>query len=92
MPSSLHNDSYLIFRNLLVKARIASGLTQVQIAEKLGKPQSYISKYERGERRLDFPEFIELVDIMKIDVASFIDEYRSALVLTAIEKAQRSNK
>jgi transcriptional regulator with XRE-family HTH domain len=92
MSSSLHNDSYLIFRNLLIKARVASGLTQVQIAERLGKPQSYISKYEHGERRLDFPEFLVLADIMKIDVAGFIDEYCSGLTLTAIEKAQRSNK
>ncbi len=79
MPSSLHTHHYHVFRALLVNARLASGLTQVQIAKKLGKPQSYVSKYENGERRLDFPEFIELADIMEIDVLAFVENYRAAL-------------
>ncbi len=54
-------------------------MTQVQVAEKLGKPQSFVSKYERGERRLDFSEFVELADALGIDVAAFIGDYRSAL-------------
>ncbi|EIC30843.1 helix-turn-helix domain-containing protein [Methylomicrobium album] len=89
MPSSLHNVDYQIFRSLLVQARVASGLTQMQIAEKLGKPQSYISKYERGERRLDFPEFIELADILEIDVAGFVSDYRAALAPIKTHKARR---
>lgn len=79
MPSSLHSHQYQVFRSLLVAARGASGLTQVQIAEKLGKPQSFISKYERGERRLDFSEFMELADVLQIDANAFIEAYRSAL-------------
>ncbi len=82
MPSSLHSHHYQIFRSLLVSAREKSGLTQVQIATRLGKPQSFISKYERGERRLDFSEFIELADILGIDIADFIDNYRSATPTT----------
>jgi len=74
----LHSHHYHIFRSLLVAAREKSGLTQVQIAERLGKPQSFISKYERGERRLDFTEFIELADIIEIDVADFVNCYQSA--------------
>jgi len=81
MPSSLHSHQYQIFRSLLVAAREASGLTQVQIAERLGKPQSFISKYERGERRLDFSEFMELADILLIDTNAFIEAYRSALTV-----------
>lgn len=79
MPSSLHTHHYQIFRSLLVSAREKSGLTQVQIATKLGKPQSYISKYERGERRLDFSEFIELADILGVDVVEFIEDYRAKI-------------
>ncbi len=79
MPSSLHSSRYQIFRTLLVEARCASGLTQVQAAERLGKPQSFISKYERGERRLDFSEFIEIADLFGIDVIDFIEKYRSEL-------------
>ena len=77
---------------MLVNARVASGLTQVQIAERLNKPQSYISKYERGERRLDFPEFIELADILEVDVAAFVRDYRSALAPTKVQKVRRQQK
>lgn len=79
MPSSLHSHHYQIFRSLLVAAREKSGLTQTQIAEKLGKPQSFISKYERGERRLDFTEFIELANMLEIDIADFVSCYQSAV-------------
>ncbi len=54
-------------------------MTQVQIAEALGKPQSYVSKYERGERRLDFSEFVELADIMGVNIVAFVEDYRDAL-------------
>jgi transcriptional regulator with XRE-family HTH domain len=79
MPSSLHSAPYEIFRSLLIAARNTSGLTQIQIAEQLNKPQSFISKYERGERRLDFPEFIELAAVLHIDIAAFVDNYQTAL-------------
>ena len=77
MPSSLHSQNYQIFRSMLISSREASGLTQVQVAEKLGKPQSFVSKYERGERRLDFSEFVELADVLGIDITTFIKAYRS---------------
>jgi transcriptional regulator with XRE-family HTH domain len=60
------------FRKLLVAAREESGLTQVQVAERLRKPQSYVSKIERGERRLDIIEFFELAEILKIDPIEFV--------------------
>lgn len=78
MPSQLHGYRYQVFRNLLVKAREDAEMTQVQIAKLLRKPQSFVSKYERGERRLDFTEFIEIAAVLKIDINSFLDEYRSA--------------
>ena len=86
MPSSLHSTHYQIFRSLLVAAREKSGLTQVQIAESLGKPQSYISKYERGERRLDFTEFIELADVLKIDVNDFVSSYQLGISQVTTQK------
>lgn len=78
MPSPLHGYRYQVFRNLLVKAREDAGMTQVQIAKLLHKPQSFVSKYERGERRLDFTEFIEIASALKIDINAFMDEYRSS--------------
>lgn len=60
-------------------AREEAGLTQVNVAEKLGKPQSFVSKYERGERRLDFTEFVELVDLLGIDIVNFTRYYQMAI-------------
>ncbi|OGS96898.1 MAG: hypothetical protein A3H31_06430 [Gallionellales bacterium RIFCSPLOWO2_02_FULL_57_47] len=92
MPSSLHSYYYQIFRSLLVSAREKSGLTQVQIAERLGKPQSFISKYERGERRLDFPEFIELANVLGIDVIDFVGCYQSAITQATMQKTRSTRK
>ena len=92
MPSSLHSPDYQLFRTLLIQARVTSGLTQMQIAETLNKPQSYISKYERGERRLDFPEFIELADILGINIAAFVDDYRVALARTKVQRVRYQKK
>lgn len=76
MPNSMHSQKYQIFREMLVEARLNIGLTQVQVAEKVNKPQSYVSKYERGERRLDFTEFVELATVFEMDIAAFIHQYK----------------
>jgi transcriptional regulator with XRE-family HTH domain len=55
------------FRKVLVQARHDAGLTQVALAKKLGRPQSFVSKFERGERRLDVPEFLEVARALGID-------------------------
>ena len=69
-------DKYKLFRELLVQTRENHSITQVQLASKLGKPQSYISKYERGERRLDVIEFIDIMLALDIDPEEFIKELR----------------
>lgn len=63
-------------------------MTQMQVAKLLGQPQSFISKYERGERRLDFTEFVELTDILEIDVPTFVTSYQAALDLSK-QKSRR---
>lgn len=75
MVASLHTQKYEVFRNLLIQARKDAQLTQVQLAAQLNKPQSYISKYEGGERRLDFTEFVELASLLDIDTQKFINDY-----------------
>lgn len=67
MTSSAFTERYERFRQILASARTAAGLTQVELAEKLGRPQSFVSKYERGERRLDVVEFLDIADVLGID-------------------------
>lgn len=72
MPSSLHTDRYELFRNLLIEKRKEAGMTQADIAERLSKPQSYVSKYETGERRLDLIEFLDISEAIGFDPASVL--------------------
>ena len=51
----------------MTSARKAAGLTQYELAEKLGKPQSFVAKYEAGERRSDVVEFIAICREMSLD-------------------------
>lgn len=60
MASGIHGNVYRILRERLVGAREAAGLTQVDLALKLGKSQSFVSKYEQGERRLDIADFVSI--------------------------------
>jgi transcriptional regulator with XRE-family HTH domain len=66
MTKSVFSQAYDWFRENLVNARKARGLTQEEIARRLGRPQSYVSKYERGERRLDVVEFLEVAEALEI--------------------------
>jgi len=79
MANPIHDPNSQVFRQMLVEARTTCGLLQADLAEKLGKHQSFVSKYERGERRLDFPEFITIADALGLDAPAFIEEYRSRI-------------
>ncbi len=76
MSKSLHSQRYRLFRELLLAERERAGLTQVEVAKLLKKPQSFVSKYERGDRRLDMTEFLELADVLAVDVPAFLERYR----------------
>jgi transcriptional regulator with XRE-family HTH domain len=51
----------------LAAARDRAGLTQVELAKLLRKPQSFVSNYERGNRRIDVLELLRIVDALKAD-------------------------
>lgn len=73
MPKSTFSFDYGLLRSFLVQMREKSGLTQVEAANRLGKPQSYISKYERGERRLDLIELMALAKAIGFDPLLMIE-------------------
>ncbi|HEY8606314.1 MAG TPA: helix-turn-helix transcriptional regulator [Noviherbaspirillum sp.] len=79
MPNPIHDVRYQVFREMLAEIRVRKGMLQSDVAEKLGKNQSFVSKYERGERRLDFPEFLDVADVLGIEVTEFVDAYRGKL-------------
>lgn len=67
MTKSVFSDRYALFLALLVQARKEAGLTQSELAARLGKPQSYVSKAERGERRLDLIESIDVMEQLGVE-------------------------
>lgn len=69
---SVHTDRYSLFLRELVSARKRAGLTQQDLASRLGRPQSYVSKYEQGERRLDVIEFLDIAHIISLDPGEVI--------------------
>lgn len=56
MDKSIFSGDYALFLVLLSQARKDAGITQAKLAERLGETQSFVSKCERGERRLDIVE------------------------------------
>jgi len=72
VPKSTHTGEYDRFRLLLIEARKGAGLSQSELAERLGKPQSFVSKFERGERRLDVVEFRQVADAIGIEPLRFL--------------------
>ena len=64
---SLRSPAHVRLLELLVAAREKAGMTQQQLADRLGKPQSFISKYEGGERRIDVIEFIAIPEALQMD-------------------------
>jgi predicted transcriptional regulator len=67
VTKSVFTKRYKLFLSLLISARETKGLSQHQLAKKLKKPQSFVSKYERGERRLDVVEFADVAKALDAD-------------------------
>lgn len=56
------------------EAREEAGVTQISLSDQLGKPQSFVSKYENGERRLDVIEFLTICKELEADPHALIDK------------------
>lgn len=72
MVKSIHTVEYQKVLKKLKEARAEAGFTQAEISQKLRKPQSYISKIERGERRIDVAELSILAKIYKKSLDYFV--------------------
>lgn len=61
----------LKLRQVLVEARTAAGLTQADLAKKLGRTQTFVSNYERGERKIGVVEFVLIARALGVDARNF---------------------
>lgn len=69
---SIHTERYATLLAALIECRKAQGLNQTQLAERVGRPQSYISKIENAERRLDVIEFVELCEAIGVEASELL--------------------
>jgi transcriptional regulator with XRE-family HTH domain len=67
LNKSIHSVGQRAFCELITEARQKADLTQHDVAKRLGKPQSFVAKYESGERRLDIIEFIAICGALSAD-------------------------
>jgi ribosome-binding protein aMBF1 (putative translation factor) len=73
----IRKSEYLAFARLLREARERSGLTQRDVAKQLGVPQSFVSKYESGERRLDLLEVRRICSVLNTDLVDIAGKVES---------------
>jgi transcriptional regulator with XRE-family HTH domain len=72
MVKSIHTKEYAYFVGRLRKARLEAGLTQAQVAKKIGRPQSHISNIESGQQRVDIIELKRFAKLYGKDLSYFI--------------------
>lgn len=77
MPKSIRSPRHQRLIDALIEARREAELTQAALAERLGRPQSFIAKVENGERRLDVIEFIDLVEAAEAQPQNILAEVMS---------------
>ena len=78
MTKSAFSRQYTQLRRALTAGRKARLLSQAALASKLGRPQSFVSKYERGERRLDALELVQVANVLDLDVAALLKQLGAA--------------
>jgi transcriptional regulator with XRE-family HTH domain len=71
---AVNSDEYQHFLNCLISARKEADVTQQELAQRLGKPQSFVSKYENRERRIDFVEFLHIARALGIHPSDFLNK------------------
>jgi transcriptional regulator with XRE-family HTH domain len=71
--TAVHQETYDIFLQRLIKAREELGLSQRDVCERMGMPHSFLSKCEIGDRRVDVMEFLQLAQIYGKPLQFFLD-------------------
>lgn len=76
VPKSLRSPRDLKLRQLLREARQTAGLSQQKLADRLGRPQSFVAKIETSERRLDVAEFLAYAEALDLDPCTLLTEMK----------------
>lgn len=74
MPKTLRSPRHVRLIDLLVEQRKRAGLSQADLAEKLGRYQSVVSSMESGGRRVDVVELLDIAEVIGLDVHALLEE------------------
>lgn len=74
MPKTIFSDENLVVVEVVKAARLAAGLKQAELAERIAKDQSWVSLVEGSQRRLDVVEFIKLAQALGLHPSEMIDQ------------------
>jgi transcriptional regulator with XRE-family HTH domain len=77
ITKTVHSSEQAAFCALMVAARKQAGLTQHELARRLKRPQSFVAKYEGGERRIDVVEFVAIVRAIGADPVKLLRDLMS---------------
>lgn len=77
MQKSLNTKNHEALLKLLRVVREQAGLRQIDVANRLGRAQSFVSKYESGERRLDLLELEQVCDACEVELINLVERYLS---------------
>ena len=77
MRKSLFTEQHEALIRCLIEARKAADMTQQALADRISKPQSFVAKYENGDRRLDVVEFLTITEILDADPHEIIKQVKS---------------
>ena len=79
MKKSLNSAEHKILLEMLYQLRAVSGLRQSDLADLLKVPQSFVSKIESGERRIDFIELQAIIKCFNTNIIEFVTEYENKI-------------
>lgn len=79
MQKSISSHEHQILISLLKEIRVGSGIKQAELAKKLHQPQSFVSKYEAGERQLDILELRQICNILGVSLIDFLKRFEKKL-------------
>lgn len=86
MEKSIHTAEYRVFLKLLRERRKKAGLTQVELGKLLGQSQSFVSKCERGENRIDVVQLRAICQVLGITLPRFVALFERQLSVEGYKK------
>ena len=87
MEKTIYTAEYAQLLRLLRETREKANVTQTELAERLGRSQSFVTKFERGDRRLDAIQLRTICQVLGTDLVSFVAELERRLTNRGQERA-----